>query len=218
MATTPSSSCEPDGEADIDRHARDPRVERLKAALAAYAPRRTASGSLKRAAVLVPIVLAPEPELLFIVRPTSLASHSGQVAFPGGRIDPEDRDATHAALREAEEELGVARTRPEVVGALDDLPTHTGFHVAPIVALLEEPLALAPSPHEVASVFRVPLVRLSDPREQRTLRGHRRPHATAGRTETRLTFWVNTPAPIWGVTGQILVNLLSVLAAHDRGA
>lgn len=167
--------------------------------------------------MLVPIVLAPEPELLFIVRPTTLSSHSGQVAFPGGRIDPEDRDATDAALREAEEELGLSRTRPEVIGALDDLPTHTGFHVAPIVALLEDPLALSPSPHEVASVFRVSLSRLSDPREQRTLRGHRRPLAASPRVETRLTFWVHTPAPIWGVTGQILVNLLSVLRSRDAG-
>jgi len=203
MATTPSSTSE----------------RLIRAALGTYVPRRAASGTLHRAAVLVPIVLSPHgAQVLFIVRPTTLSSHSGQVAFPGGRIDPDDPDAVHAALREAEEELGIDRGRPEVIGALDDVPTHTGYHVAPVVALLEEPITLQPSPSEVASVFRVPLSRLSDPREQRTLRGHRRPHAAPPRAEMRLHFWVNTPAPIWGVTGQILVNLLSVIRSLDADA
>lgn len=203
MATTPSSTSE----------------HLIRRALGAYAPRRAASGSLQRAAVLVPIVMtSPGPEILFIVRPTTLSSHSGQVAFPGGRIDPEDADPVGAALREAEEELGIDRALPEVIGALDDLPTHTGYHVAPVVALLRDPLALEPSAGEVASVFRVPLSRLDDPREQRTLRGHRRGGGAWPRAELRLHFWVHTPAPIWGVTGQILVNLLSVLRSPGAGA
>lgn len=160
--------------------------------------------------MLVP-VLGPPAELLFLVRPETLSSHSGQVAFPGGRIDPDDRDAIHAALREAEEELGIPTELPEVIGALDDVNTHTGFHVRPFVALLPADVPLRPSAQEVASVFRVPLGRLTDPTSRRSLRGSRRPVGGRAGDELRLHFWIDTPEPIWGVTGQILSNLLKIL-------
>jgi len=186
----------------------------LRLALAGYVPRRRPAGSLRRAAVLVPILVSPGagPEVLFLVRPTTLTSHSGQVAFPGGHIDPGDASPAAAALREAEEELGIARGRPEIIGELDDMNTHTGFHVTPIVALIETPLVLVPSPAEVASHFKVPLARLADPAERRTIRGLNRPDAARAGSELRLYFWVRTPATIWGVTGHILTNLLSVIA------
>ncbi len=188
-------------------------MQSLRERLADYRPRTRATTGLRRAAVLVPIVVSADRlDLLFLVRPTTLSSHSGQVAFPGGGIDDDDSDPVAAALREAEEELGIARTLPTVIGQLDEMNTHTGFHVTPVVALLPAPLVIVPSPAEVAAHFEVPLATLCDPRERRTLRGITRSANMVPKTEVRLHFWVNTPAPIWGVTGLILDNLLRVSA------
>jgi 8-oxo-dGTP pyrophosphatase MutT (NUDIX family) len=133
-------------------------------------------------------------------------THPGQVAFPGGRLDPEDVDQVAAALREAEEELGIPRAAPRILGRLDDLNTHTGFHVTPIVAVLPPGLVLVPSAGEVASTFTVPLAVLAEPRARRSVRVRR-----AGGREIRLHFWPEHGPVIWGVTGHILANLIDVI-------
>ncbi len=220
MATTPSSTSPEVG----GPRSAGPSPDDLRERLAGYVPRQRSTVGLRRAAVLVPILVSadrsavspsaavPRLDVLFLLRPTTLSSHSGQVAFPGGGIDEHDSDPVAAALREAEEELGIPRALPMVIGQLDEMNTHTGFHVTPVVALLPTPLVIVPSPAEVAAHFEVPLATLCDPRERRTLRGISRSANMVPKTEVRLHFWVNTPAPIWGVTGLILDNLLRVAA------
>ncbi len=185
---------------------------RLAEALTARPARRSEVGALRAAAVLVPLVPRGEGELelLFLVRPSTLLTHPGQVAFPGGRLDPEDVDHVAAALRESEEELGIPRAAPRILGRLDDLNTHTGFHVTPIVAVLPPDLVLSPSPGEVASTFTVALAALADPRARRSVRV-RRAGGREGVREIRLHFWPEHGPVIWGVTGHILANLLDVI-------
>jgi 8-oxo-dGTP pyrophosphatase MutT (NUDIX family) len=116
------------------------------------------------AAVLVPVVRRqPELTVLLTQRTDHLPSHPGQVAFPGGKIDAGDADATAAALRETEEETGLDRKFVETIGFLDSYQTRTGFRVLPVVALVETGFELVPEAGEVADIFEVPLRFLMDP-------------------------------------------------------
>ncbi len=159
-----------------------------------------------RAAVLVGLVDRPQGwSVLLTLRAADLADHAGQISFPGGRIEPEDPDAIHAALREAEEEIGLPMNHVEVVGRLDTWLTGTGFEITPIVGLVRPPDGYIPEPVEVAEVFEVPLDFILDKRnhERRTreLRGVQR------------SFFVlpYEHRNIWGATAGMLVNLAEVL-------
>ena len=172
----------------------------------------TERGKLVPAAVLVPLVLGPTPGVLLTKRTAHLSSHAGQVSFPGGRIDPEDADAEAAALREAQEEIGLDPARVEVLGRLVDYVTGTGYRITPVIGLLPagidlESLQLRPSAHEVEQVFELPLSVLLDPAAPQRRQAHFRGRLRA--------FWV-WPHPehyIWGATAGILLNL----AARLRG-
>ena len=139
--------------------------------------------------------------------------HAGQVSFPGGRIDPEDASAEDAALREAEEEVGLARHHVEVLGRLGDYVTGTGYRVIPVLGLLPDgvelgDLGLVVSPHEVEAVFALPLSVLLDPAAPERRRAHFR-----GQWRE---FWV-WPHPdhyIWGATAAMLVHLAARLRAE----
>jgi 8-oxo-dGTP pyrophosphatase MutT (NUDIX family) len=111
----------------------------------------------KPAAVLVPIIDRSEPTVLLTLRTAELASHAGQVAFPGGKIDPDDASPVAAALREAKEEVGLAPVLVEPIGYLDLYLTFSGFRILPAVARVEPNFTLALNPREVTETFEVPL-------------------------------------------------------------
>ncbi len=164
-------------------------------------------GKLIEAAVLVPIVLRSQPGVLLTKRTAHLKQHAGQVSFPGGRIDPEDTDAEAAALREAEEEVGLDRRGVELIGRMSTYVTGTGYRITPVLGLLQPDLPMAPSPHEVEAVFELPFSVLLDPAAPR-----REMHQSRGKLRE---YWV-WPHPehfVWGATAAILVNL----ARHLRG-
>jgi 8-oxo-dGTP pyrophosphatase MutT (NUDIX family) len=153
------------------------------------------------AAVLVPIVDRPEPGVIFTVRTSRMRRHAGQVAFPGGRIDPEDDGPIAAALREAEEEIGLARHEVEIVGIADRYRTVTGFEVTPVLGVIPPDLPLTPHPDEVAEIFEAPLHHILRPEHQivRTIdwRGRKRSYYEIEWAGQR----------IWGATAAMVVNL-----------
>lgn len=121
------------------------------------------------AAVLVPVVRRePEAALLFTLRTGALRAHAGQIAFPGGRIDPDDAGPEAAALREAEEEIGLKPDFVEIVGRGPDYLTGSGYHVALVLGIVRPGFELALNPAEVEDAFEVPLSFLMDPLNHRT--------------------------------------------------
>jgi len=153
------------------------------------------------AAVLVAVVDRPEPTVILTVRPETMRRHAGQIAFPGGRIDPDDDGPVAAALREAEEEIGLPPDAVEVIGLADCYRTVTGFEVTPVVGVVPPGLSLTPHPGEVADVFEAPLHYLLQPRHQvvRTAmwRGRERSYYEIDYEGRR----------IWGATAAMIVNL-----------
>jgi 8-oxo-dGTP pyrophosphatase MutT (NUDIX family) len=163
------------------------------------------------AAVLLAIVLRQRPTLLLTQRTAHLSTHSGQVAFPGGRVDDDDADAVAAALREADEEVGL---RPEFIEVLGTLPTYTtgtAFVITPVVALVRPGFELVPNPYEVAEAFEVPLDYLMNP-------AHHRRHVAEWDGARRE--WFSMPYDdagqeryIWGATAGMLRNFYRLLIA-----
>lgn len=173
--------------------------------------RRFADRAPAAAAVLIPLVVRDRLSLVLTQRTEHLSTHSGQIALPGGKVDAADADATAAALREAQEEIGLPPSAVEVLGTLPEYVTGTAFHVTPVVALVPPDLPLAPNPDEVADVFEVPLDFLMDPR-------HHRRHALTW--EGTVREWYSMPWHdgarerfIWGATAGMLRNLYRLLSA-----
>ncbi|HEY1288344.1 MAG TPA: CoA pyrophosphatase [Burkholderiales bacterium] len=159
------------------------------------------------AAVLVPIVdRSSGLTVIFTRRTTHLKAHSGQVSFPGGRAEPEDPTPEFTALREAQEEIGLAAERVEVLARLPEYHTRTGFRVTPVVGLVTAPVELVPDPREVEEVFEVPLAFLLDPANHR-----RETRELQGRTVGYYVMRYGTHT-IWGATAGMLVNLFRHLA------
>ncbi len=191
--------------------------EGLKAALAARAPGRLdlaaispqyleTEGALRPAAVLVPLFdKAGATHVLMTRRRADLRRHAGQISFPGGRVDPDDESTLAAALREAEEEVGLDRREVEVLGELSEqLVVVTGFRLTPWVGRVPYPYPFVPHPGEVDEIMEVPLDLLVRP--------------GAHRTETREAFGMLHEVhffslgrdTIWGATARVLSELLAV--------
>ena len=156
--------------------------------------------ALTPAAVLVAVTERAEPGVILTQRTETLRRHAGQVAFPGGRIDPGE-DAVAAALREAEEEIALPRHAVTVIGPVDRYVTVTGFEVTPVIGVIPPDLSLVPAAAEVADWFEVPLSHLLDPanHQEREVdwQGRRRRYYELPWQDRR----------IWGATAAMIVNL-----------
>ena len=153
------------------------------------------------AAVLIAVTDRAEPGVILTQRTATLRRHAGQIAFPGGRIDPEDPDEIAAALREAEEEVGLRPSHVQVLGTIDRYRTVTGYDVTPVIGVIPADTPLVPAEAEVAAVFEVPLAFLLDPANQQE-------GSTMWQGSVRRyyeIFWGDRR--IWGATAAMIVNL-----------
>jgi 8-oxo-dGTP pyrophosphatase MutT (NUDIX family) len=153
------------------------------------------------AAVLVAVVDRPEPTVILTERPTTMRKHPGQISFPGGRIDPGDLGPVAAALREAEEEIGLPPAAVEVIGIADVYRTVTGFQVTPVLGVVPPDLPLRPQPEEVAAMFEAPLRHLLDPSRHQV-------RSAQWQGRERCYYEIDWQGRrIWGATAAMLVNL-----------
>jgi 8-oxo-dGTP pyrophosphatase MutT (NUDIX family) len=183
-------------------------ADRLRKALATAPAEPPLEGDLPElrakaeveAAVLMAITDRPEPGVILTVRREHLRTHAGQIAFPGGRIDPGE-DAVAAALREAHEEVLLPPDAVDVVGAIEPYRTVTGYVVTPVLGVIPPNLALQPHEHEVADWFEAPLGFILDPANQRRVSA-----LFAGQTRHYYEIMWNDRR-IWGATAAMIVNL-----------
>lgn len=170
-----------------------------------------AGGDLRPAAVLIPLVARPDGVTVLLTQRTPhLAAHAGQISFPGGRLEPHDRDARAAALRETEEEIGLTHQHVQLLGELEEYGTVTGFRVTPVVGVVTPPFTLAPDPTEVAEIFEVPLDYILDPANRR--------HGVEQRDGVERDIYeiVFTSYRIWGFTARLLVRLVEAIEEAHR--
>jgi 8-oxo-dGTP pyrophosphatase MutT (NUDIX family) len=165
----------------------------------------------QHAAVLIPIVMRAEPTVLLTQRTEHLSTHSGQIAFPGGKLDESDADAIAAALRETFEETGLEPGFVDVLGQLPIYTTGSAFWVTPVVALVRPDFVLRPNEHEVSDIFEVPLQFLMNP-------ANHRHHQVVWQGVQRQ--WLSMPYQdgqterfIWGATAGMLRNFYRFLSA-----
>jgi len=187
-----------------------------QAPLAGDGPAWALDQAFRRAAVLMPLVQRPQgPTVLLTQRTAHLKAHAGQISFPGGRLEECDASPAAAALREAQEEVGLRPEAVEVLGALPTYRTVTAFEVTPVVAWVRPPFELHPDPHEVQDIFEVPLAFLMNP-------AHHRRHSVV--MQERMRQFLSMPWQgrglsgepreffIWGATAAMLRNFYHLLA------
>ncbi len=156
---------------------------------------------LRNAAVLIAVTDRPDPGVIFVQRPNHMRNHPGQVAFPGGKIDPADKDEIDAALREANEEVALERDHVDIIGLTDRFQSGSGYDIQPVLGVIPPDLPFIPDPSEVESWFEAPLEFVLDPKNRTihegTWNGRRRHYYEM--------FWQDYR--IWGITAGILNNL-----------
>lgn len=186
---------------------------RLKEGLAAPAPnlwpdpRIDAMSAFKPAAVLIALTERTEPGVLLLHRPSSMRAHPGQVAFPGGRIDPGETPV-EAALREANEELGIDPASVRVVGSGDVYRTGSGYAVTPVLGVIPPDIKIVPNPAEVSRWFEAPAGFVFD-------RANHETKSLEWEGQTRHYVEINWQGHrIWGVTGAIISNLTQRLKTN----
>ncbi|PAU76810.1 CoA pyrophosphatase [Halomonas salipaludis] len=177
-------------------------LEKLRERLQAHRPQRLTL-AMPEAAVLIPIVNRREPTLLFTRRADHLNTHRGQVAFPGGKREPHDRDLLDTALRESEEEIALPRGQVELLGQLSEVVSLHGLKVTPYVGLIPPDLPLTPDPNELDAIFEVPLALFLD-----DCRSHTDVITVDGRPYYVPSYQAQGQV-IWGLSAMMLVELLS---------
>jgi 8-oxo-dGTP pyrophosphatase MutT (NUDIX family) len=205
----------------------DELLRAVRTALAARPPRRLAVPGFRAAAVLVPLLSRPAgPTVLFTRRTELVPHHKGEISFPGGGLEPGE-DAVAAALREAEEEVGLPPSLVEVVGILDDVPSIAGYVVTPVVAAVREaPEVFGAAAFEVLEPFELPLARLLDPATRRASLWDpgRLPPAAADAVRAAAidfeevdaasghwrvwSFHADETRVVWGLTARVLADLV----------
>jgi 8-oxo-dGTP pyrophosphatase MutT (NUDIX family) len=166
----------------------------------------------KTAAVLIPVVArVPEVTVLLTLRTSHLNAHSGQIAFPGGKIEEGDATPVDTALREAEEEVGIPRSAVAPLSLLDLHNTGSGFRIIPVLALVDPAIAPVPQPEEVAEIFEVPLSFLMEKEN------HKEEHRDWKGRKVLFYAMEYEQRDIWGATAAILRNLYERLYAPEAG-
>ena len=161
------------------------------------------------AAVLIPIIARPDPTILFTQRTATLARHSGQVSFPGGRRDASDLSPLETALRETQEETGIEPAFIKVAGYLPRYRTGTGYDISPVVGVLATGFTLTLNPQEVADTFEVPLALFLDPANRKV------ETRVWGARERSFYVFTHNDRAIWGATAAILVDFAARLTSRD---
>jgi 8-oxo-dGTP pyrophosphatase MutT (NUDIX family) len=190
---------------DIESAMRASDLSAVNSAVRSYLP-----DSPIAAAVLVPIVDRPDGlTVLLTQRASHLRHHAGQISFPGGRIETDDESPVHAALREAEEEIGLTREHVAPAGYLPPHVVVSGYWITPVVGFVQPQFALKLDPREVESTFEVPLTHILDSRN------HRARERSLGSMTIRVYEIPFGPYNIWGATAAMLMELYRVLAEGD---
>lgn len=183
----------------------DAALQRLREILAQRPAIEIDAPQHRRACVLIPLIRSDAGwSILFTKRSENLAAHSGQIAFPGGAVEG-DETFEEAAVREAEEEVGIPPRHVELIGRLDDVITHSGFLVAPFVGVIHEPFDVIIQEAEVVEVFQVPVEEILDPANPEVR------YIAFQNKKYPAYFYHHGPHEIWGLTGRMLKAFLDLI-------
>ncbi|WP_296982797.1 MULTISPECIES: CoA pyrophosphatase [unclassified Thalassolituus] len=177
-----------------------PLTDYLTARLQQHSPRRIRQPQLAEAGVLVALTDEENPQLLLTLRSSNLSSHKGEVAFPGGKRDPEDVDIIATALREAEEEVALAARDVQVLGELDQVVSRFGYLITPVLAVVPPGLDYQPNPDELDAIFMAPLDLFRQP-----------PSGYFERDNISVPSYDYENFHIWGLTAMVIAEMMNNL-------